>query len=81
MKISQFSQHKSFLSKMLTIACISWSDMLKSNTSPFSRILSSLTDFGMHTNPCWMHQRISNWATVFPYLQIEHILQIEQTAV
>ena len=53
----------------LTRTCMSSSEMLKSNTSPFSMILCSLADFGMHILPrCRLH-RISSCAVDFLYLE------------
>ena len=57
------------VTNFLTIVDVSSGEMLKSKTSPFSLIRDSLTDFGMHTNPCWRHHRISICAVLFPYLQ------------
>ena len=55
----------------LTRTCMSSSEMLKSNTFPFSTILFSLTDFGMHTVPRCRHHRINNWAVDLLYLDTD----------
>src|SRR6266566_2727112 len=46
---------------------MSSSEISKSNTWLFSRILSSLVDFGITTSPCWRPHRIISWAGVFAY--------------